>query len=430
MAVAVKNPETMSSRLIDRLQIGILVGVIYVLGSLGVLFKLLPSLWWGVLGLPPTAVAYTALLVVGIAVAGALGYLGLKLVGPSPAPGLRAGIFLAFVSLLVILLMTRWVSLWFEGWVYERRLMGATVGIILTAAIAIALLAVMVRFWFLKPGYEQRLIALEEQGWFSAASYKRNQGARVRRGTILGILILAGAGIWTIVSHNALGKLGSKDWAINVPFTGSVEVRALNDIALVPPEDMARFYGEQKPPFKVDQGTFREKNDLLKREYVKIESRGASENEKILPGRVVSKDLYERERSELAAQDRQVPTFRSPEAAGGTVEYASLTLLPDVQYSLPLLLTALALWVGWRLVNVPVFADFLIATEAELNKVSWTTRRRLIQDTIVVLITVVLLTVFLFVVDVLWGWILGSKPVGVLKFPPQQQRDQAKEQPW
>ncbi len=34
-----------------------------------------------------------------------------------------------------------------------------------------------------------------------------------------------------------------------------------------------------------------------------------------------------------------------------------------------------ALWLAWRVVNVPSFADFLIATEAELNKVSWTTRR-------------------------------------------------------
>ena len=32
--------------------------------------------------------------------------------------------------------------------------------------------------------------------------------------------------------------------------------------------------------------------------------------------------------------------------------------------------------------------DFLIATEAEMNKVSWTTRKRLVKDTIVVLVTV------------------------------------------
>ena len=41
-----------------------------------------------------------------------------------------------------------------------------------------------------------------------------------------------------------------------------------------------------------------------------------------------------------------------------------------------------------------------IATEAEINKVSWTTRKRLIQDTTVVLVTVFLFTLFLFVVDI------------------------------
>ena len=51
------------------------------------------------------------------------------------------------------------------------------------------------------------------------------------------------------------------------------------------------------------------------------------------------------------------------------------------------------LWRAWRgMVNFPAFADFLIATEAEMNKVSWTTRKRLVQDTIVVLTTVVLMT--------------------------------------
>jgi preprotein translocase SecE subunit len=80
-----------------------------------------------------------------------------------------------------------------------------------------------------------------------------------------------------------------------------------------------------------------------------------------------------------------------------------------------LLLIALSLWVAYRLVNHPTFADFLIATEAEMNKVSWTPRRRLIQDTIVVLTTVLILTLFLFVVDVFWGWLLSRSFIGVLQ---------------
>ena len=65
--------------------------------------------------------------------------------------------------------------------------------------------------------------------------------------------------------------------------------------------------------------------------------------------------------------------------------------------------------------SFPPFADFLIATEAELNKVSWVTRRRLVQDTIVVLVTMALMTVFLFVVDAIW---YGSlKFIGVIRTP-------------
>ncbi len=77
-----------------------------------------------------------------------------------------------------------------------------------------------------------------------------------------------------------------------------------------------------------------------------------------------------------------------------------MTLLPSVQFTVPLLLLAAALWLAWRVVNLPAFADFLIATEAEMNKVSWTTQRRLFQDTIVVLVTVVLMAVYLF----RWTW--------------------------
>src|SRR5262249_16742658 len=89
-----------------------------------------------------------------------------------------------------------------------------------------------------------------------------------------------------------------------------------------------------------------------------------------------------------------------------------VTLLPDVAYTVPLLLIGVGLWTAWRAVNFPTFADFLIATEAEMNKVSWTTRRRLVQDTIVVLVTVVLFTVFLLVVDQLWGWVLTRETLG------------------
>lgn len=92
----------------------------------------------------------------------------------------------------------------------------------------------------------------------------------------------------------------------------------------------------------------------------------------------------------------------------------TITLLTDIGNTLPIFMGMLVLWLAWRAVNVPTFADFLIATEVEMNKVSWSSRKRLIQDTIVVLVFVILMTVFLMVVDFFWGWLLSRSFIGVL----------------
>ena len=71
-------------------------------------------------------------------------------------------------------------------------------------------------------------------------------------------------------------------------------------------------------------------------------------------------------------------------------------------------------WLIFRLVQYPPFVEFLIATEAEMNKVSWTSRDDLYRATTVVLTTVVLVAVFLFAVDWIWSNLLQI--LGVLKF--------------
>jgi len=111
-------------------------------------------------------------------------------------------------------------------------------------------------------------------------------------------------------------------------------------------------------------------------------------------------------------------------------DYA-LFLMFHVRYIAPMVLLLLACLVAWRVINWPVFADFLIATEAELNKVSWSTRKRLVQDTIVVLVTVILLTIFLFFIDLLWGWLLSSPYIGVLQVEKNKDSAEKKEvTPW
>ena len=68
----------------------------------------------------------------------------------------------------------------------------------------------------------------------------------------------------------------------------------------------------------------------------------------------------------------------------------------------PLVVVAAVLWIAYRLVNYPRFADFLITTEAEMNKVSWPSWRDVKTATFVVLALAGLLAAFLFGVDWMW----------------------------
>ena len=79
-----------------------------------------------------------------------------------------------------------------------------------------------------------------------------------------------------------------------------------------------------------------------------------------------------------------------------------------VAYCVPIGIGALFAWAIFRIYNWPRFADFLIATEAEMVKVSWSTRTELQRATIVVLVTLFSMSGFLLAVDFAWEWILES----------------------
>ena len=75
----------------------------------------------------------------------------------------------------------------------------------------------------------------------------------------------------------------------------------------------------------------------------------------------------------------------------------------EFQFLLPGLLLVASLWATYRLVNLPAFADFLIAVEAEINKVSWPTRPELFRASLVVLIFIFSMAVILAVFDLSWS---------------------------
>ena len=65
-----------------------------------------------------------------------------------------------------------------------------------------------------------------------------------------------------------------------------------------------------------------------------------------------------------------------------------------------------------RLGRNPRSVDFLIATEAEMRKVNWSTRREVMNSTGVVIVTMLAIAVFSFVCDRAFAW--SFLQVGVL----------------
>jgi len=215
-------------------------------------------------------------------------------------------------------------------------------------------------------------VALDQGGWFDVKSYKRTQGLRVRRLTILGILLIAGSGIWTMMNHNVLPSNAE----VKLPDGSAVNNR---------------------------MGDWVVGGTVLEPVPAPTIPTNASEEDR---------KRIEKERDRIRLENRA-----RPRVEGG------VTLLPDLHLTIPLVLIAATIWFAWRVVNYPTFADFLIATEAEINKVSWTTRRALIRDTIVVLTSLFLLTLFLFVVDQFWGRVLSHPWIAVL--PTEQELERA-----
>ncbi len=644
MAVAVKtSPGARSSGSLASPAILSLIGLVYLLGCLGIVFGLIPSLWWagwasfGLGGY--TFVGGSLLLLVCLAVGVGLLWTGVRLLGPNPPAGIRAGVFVNLVGLLLVVLLTRWVSLWTEHLAYDTHTLPRDTGAIITGIAGVVLLLGWLWLFFQRRT-QDFVLALEHGGWFHATVYKGNQGIKVRRGTIAGVLLLVGAGIYTLLSHGTL-KRGPADWALNLPFTGEVIVTSIGDdqqflaeldaskrnrVQVIWPgasgfqpkeflsadafrdrvkqvvddlnapasfkdkvnkaaegnsvdfivglnkaihaeleplmepgllrEDVSRRLQEvdnrtswadisplieavkqevevaataaekeaegagrareqegaaerqgrqrrlegarkarekswlfkvptadlvvdryalqsanaetdpskhvrvglnRNPNFKLPEGAIvsatqfdqqevRVYTLLLDRVFRGVAGKQQKEQrEQALENLRSSKDGAEfrsRLTDEIEAnnpplknqledlskrvRDEFIPARQPLAPATGTTRFASIPLLPSVQFTVPLLLLAGALWLAWRVVNMPSFADFLIATEAEMNKVSWTTQRKLGQDTVVVLVVVVLMAGFLFTTDYFWKTVLSWKPIGVLHIPQDAQTGKEK----
>ena len=86
---------------------------------------------------------------------------------------------------------------------------------------------------------------------------------------------------------------------------------------------------------------------------------------------------------------------------------------PWISIGIPALLFVVGMWLAFRAVNYPRFADFLISVEAEMDKVSWPSRPELYRATVVVITTMVLIGLVLFVYDIFWVWLFTE--IGILQ---------------
>jgi preprotein translocase subunit SecE len=106
-------------------------------------------------------------------------------------------------------------------------------------------------------------------------------------------------------------------------------------------------------------------------------------------------------------------------ALSGKLGGYALTQAPLISYGVPAVFVfVLGLLIFW-LVNRPKSADFLIATEGEMKKVSWSSKKEIIGSTKVVIVATFIMAAILFAVDILFATLFrmlgvtgGSGPQG------------------
>ena len=85
-----------------------------------------------------------------------------------------------------------------------------------------------------------------------------------------------------------------------------------------------------------------------------------------------------------------------------------------IEYLLPAAALAILMYLLFRLLGKNrTVVDFMIATEGEMKKVNWSTRREVLGATRVVIVTMLSLAIILFVVDMFFMFFFES--IGVLR---------------
>lgn len=96
----------------------------------------------------------------------------------------------------------------------------------------------------------------------------------------------------------------------------------------------------------------------------------------------------------------------------GAADFGSANVNFLVSTFVPLAVFVVFAWLIYWLVNKPVVADFMIAAEGEMKKVSWSSRKEIAVSTTVVIIVVVSMSALMAVTDVFFQVVFRG--IGVL----------------
>src|SRR5438445_4235993 len=78
---------------------------------------------------------------------------------------------------------------------------------------------------------------------------------------------------------------------------------------------------------------------------------------------------------------------------------------PKIKIIITAIFCAVSAAVAWYYLNKPRVVDFFIATESEMKKVNWTSRKEIVGSTKVVIAFMFLTALFLFFVDLFFAWL-------------------------
>lgn len=280
----------------------------------------------------------------------------------------------------------------------------------LISAVLVVFLTIGARLFISRFLTRTAVAAMDDQGWTSLGSFKRVQGQRVRRLTMITLLIAVVSGAMSLMNAG----YGAR-WFAEFPLSGKFEI--------VDPHD-AKY---NKIPLKAGDSFSREQYQTLQNdlkdlvlvggEAVTVTIDGAESSFK--PGDLIPRDLAKKiqnilrdgrregDNQELKTSEAVLPETRK-------IDQLGMLLLPEGQLKV-VALSIIGFFLIWRLVNVPSFADFLIATDSEMSKVSWPPLKKLWRDTLVVVTGMFLMGGMIMAMDWVWRGVLTS--ISVLQFP-------------